>query len=153
MIENMSVLIAEAGKSRIIHPDRPDLLHHRVNRNIHPQHADQRAHIINRHQVGADPYLIQEMRCVRAYPGWPAALDRGVIPGGMLLILRIQCPGIKGLTLGKPRFPDPGIEEAVYILTDFRINAVIISNAAMRVACDTLEGIPDLAAVRRKVSI
>ena len=60
-----------------------------------------------------------------------APLDGGIVPGGVPDILGVQLPGVQGRLLHEARLAHPGVEEAVDILANLRVDAVIIGDDAV----------------------
>ena len=121
--------------------------------NIHAQHADELAGGIDRDEVGAGGHFVEEMRRIGAHPGGAAALDGGIVPGGVLGILGVEGAGVQRLTLHEAGLADPGVEEAVHVFTDFGIDAVVIGDDAVCVPGGAFKGLEDIRAVLCEVGV
>ena len=107
MIEDMPLLIKQAGKSCLIYPDGPNLVDQRIQRNIHSQDSDQRPRIVDRYKVRTDPHLIQKVCRIGPNPGRAPSLYRREVPGVMLDVFRIKGTRIQRFQRNESRLPRP----------------------------------------------
>ena len=125
MVKDFPVIVHQAGKACIIHPERVHRGPYAVKQRIHAQHADQYIIFINGRHIGNRQQLAQEMGVIGTHPEGFSLSDGRKIPVG-IRVFRVQLVRDQLGLLFKARLPHFGIEKAMFRRTDIRADAKII---------------------------
>ena len=107
MVDNASVRIQEAHKTRVVHASRAHEGHKGLRRNVHPKQAYENSRLVYGHEIRAERHLVNEVSLVWTDPCGTPALDGREVPRKMLHVRAVELTRVQRLLLNKARFPHP----------------------------------------------